>query len=61
MKTALDCYSREKQKESSADEYMVSSYYSRERFICPKCGEFVHLRRSKYSNYFAHYKRLGKR
>lgn len=58
MKTALDCYSRGKQKESSADEYMVSSYYSRERFICPECGEFVHLRRSKYSNYFAHYKRL---
>lgn len=57
MKTALDCYGRGKQKESSADEYIVNSYYSRERFICPECGEFVHLRRSKYSNYFAHYKK----
>lgn len=57
MKTALDCYGRGKQKESDADEYTVGSFYSRERFICPECGEFVHLRRSKYSNYFAHYKR----
>lgn len=57
MKTALDCYGRGKQKECNADEYIVGSVYSRERFICPECGESVHLRRSKYSNYFAHYKR----
>lgn len=57
MKTALDCYTRGKQKESSADDYILGSFYSRERFICPECGEFVHLKRSKYSNYFAHYKK----
>lgn len=57
MKTALDCYGRGKQKECNADEYIVGSVYSRDRFICPECGESVHLRRSKYSNYFAHYKR----
>lgn len=57
MKTALDCYGRGKQKECDADEYEVGSFYSRERFICPECGEFVHLTRGKYSNCFAHYKR----
>lgn len=58
MKTALDCYSRGKQKESSADEYIVNVHYPRERFVCPECGEFVHLRRIKDSNYFAHNKKL---
>lgn len=57
MKTALDYYSRGKQKESNADDYNVNSYYHRGRFICPECGEDVHLRKSKYSNYFAHYKK----
>ncbi len=57
MKTALDFYARGKQKEANADEYDRSRYYSRDRFICPECGEAVHLTGSKYSNYFAHFKK----
>ncbi len=57
MKTALDFYARGKQKEANADEYDRSRYYSRDRLICPECGEAVHLTGSRYSNHFAH--RLG--
>ncbi|PLT84539.1 hypothetical protein [Mediterraneibacter gnavus] len=57
MKTALDFYARGKQKEANADEYDRSRYYSKDRFICPECGEPVHLTGSKYSNHFAHYKK----
>ena len=56
MKTALDLYERGKQKEVNADEYNRTWDYSRSRFICPECGEAVHLTGSKYSNHFAHYK-----
>lgn len=57
MKTALDFYARGKQKEANADEYDRSRYYSKDRFICPECGEPVHLTGSKYSNHFAHFKK----
>lgn len=57
MKTALDFYARGKQKEANADEYDRSRYYSRDRFICPECGEAVHLTGSRYSNHFAHFKK----
>lgn len=57
MKTALDFYARGKQKEANADEYDRFRYYSRDRFICPECGEAVHLTGSKYSNHFAHFKK----
>lgn len=57
MKTAIDFYARGKQKEADADEYERSNLYSRSRFICPECGEAVHLTGSKYSNFFAHYKK----
>lgn len=56
MKTALDFYERGKQKEANADEYDRARYYSRDRFICPECGEAVYLTSSKYSNHFAHFK-----
>lgn len=57
MKTAIDFYAPGKQKEADADEYDRSHYYSRERFICPECGEAVYLTGSKYSNFFSHYKK----
>ncbi len=47
----------QKQKEANADEYDRSRYYSRDRFICPECGEAVHLTGSRYSNHFAHFKK----
>lgn len=59
MKTALDYYDRGKLKESNADDYNSSSYYAKGRFICPECGEPVHIRPSKYSNFFVHYKRTN--
>lgn len=57
MKTAIDCYARGKQKEANADDYSRQRIYSVGRFICPECGEIVHLTGSKYSNHFAHYKK----
>lgn len=57
MKTAIDFYARGKQREANADEYNRSNLYSRNRFICPECGEPVHLTGSKYSNFFSHYKK----
>ena len=57
MKTAIDFYERGKLKEANADEYNRSSYYSKNRFICPECGEPVHLTGSKYANFFSHYKK----
>lgn len=54
MKTALDFYERGKQKEVNADEYDRSRYYSRNRFICPECGEAVYLTGNKDSNHFTH-------
>lgn len=57
MKTALDFYERGKLKESNADEYYANSYYPKGRFICPECGEQVYIRRSKYANFFFHFKR----
>ena len=56
MKTALDFYDRGKQKEVNADEYDRSQSYSRNRFICPECGEAVHLTGNRNSNHFAHFK-----
>lgn len=57
MKTAIDCYARGKQREANADEYSRARSYSQGRFICPECGELVHLTGSRYSNHFAHYKK----
>lgn len=57
MKTALDFYARGKQKEANADEYDRSYRYSRDRFICPECGELVHLTGNKKKNHFAHFKK----
>lgn len=57
MKTAIDCYARGKQREANADEYSRARIYNQGRFICPECGELVHLTGSKYSNHFAHYKK----
>lgn len=57
MKTALDYYARGKQREVNANEYNRDWDYGRERFICPECGEAVHLTGNKDSNYFAHYKK----
>lgn len=57
MKTALNFYARGKQKEANADEYDCSRYYSRDRFICPECGEAVHLTGNRYSKHFAHLKK----
>ncbi|MBO8463101.1 MAG: hypothetical protein IAC13_04135 [Firmicutes bacterium] len=59
MKTALDFYARGKQRESNADDYEISSYYIKGRFICPECGEPVYLRPSKYSNFFIHFKKTN--
>lgn len=56
MKTAIDFYVRGKQKEAHADDYDRNSYYSSSRFICPECGETVHLTHKKDSNHFSHYK-----
>lgn len=55
MKTALDFYARGKQKEANADEYDRFRCYSRDRFICPECGEAVHLTGNGKNNHFAHY------
>ena len=60
MKTAIDCYARGKQKEANADDYSRQRIYSVGRFICPECGEIVHLTGSKYSNHFAHYKKTDR-
>ena len=57
MKTAIDFYERGKLREANANEYNRASYYSRSRFICPECGEPVHLTGSKYSNFFSHFKK----
>lgn len=57
MKTAIDCYARGKQREANADEYSRGRSYFQGRFICPECGELVHLTGSKYSNHFSHYKK----
>ena len=57
MKRAIDFYARGKQKEADADEYDRNSYYSKERFICPECGEPVHITSRKNRNYFAHFKK----
>lgn len=57
MKTAIDFYTRGKQKEANADEYDRKHFYSRNRFLCPECGEPVHLTGSKYSNHFSHFKK----
>lgn len=57
MKTAIDCYARGKQREANADEYSRARAYFHGRFICPECGELVHLTGSRYSNHFAHYKK----
>lgn len=59
MKTALDYYVRGKQKESNADDYNSNSSYVKGRFICPECGEPVHIRPSKYANFFVHYSRTN--
>lgn len=60
MKTAIDCYDRGKQKEIDADQFPRKLRASFGRFICPECGEYVHLKSSKYSNFFAHYKKTAK-
>lgn len=57
MKTAIDCYARGKQREANADEYSRARSYFHGRFICPECGELVHLTGNKDSNHFAHYKK----
>lgn len=57
MKTAIDFYDRGKMKESSADEYSSGGYYFKGRFICPECGEPVHISRSRYSNFFSHFQK----
>ena len=57
MKTAIDCYARGKQREANADDYTRSRIYPQGRFICPECGELVHLAGSKYANHFSHYKK----
>lgn len=48
MNTAIDFYSRGKEKEAEANEYTLPGYYPLGRFICPECGEEVFLSRSKY-------------
>ena len=57
MNTAIDFYSRGKEKEAEANEYTLPGYYPLGRFICPECGEEVFLSRSKYKNFFKHRKR----
>lgn len=57
MKIAIDFYARGKQKEVDADEYDRTRYYSKDRFICPECGEPVHLTSGKKRNHFAHFKK----
>lgn len=59
MNTAIDFYSRGKEKEAEAKDYSTSYWYPRGRFICPECGEEVYLSRSKYKNFFKHYKRTA--
>lgn len=56
MKTAIDFY--DKEKEANADDYDRSLFYSKERFICPECGDSVHLTGRKNNNYFSHYKKV---
>lgn len=57
MKTAIDFYDRGKMKESNADEYSSGGYYFKGRFICPECGEPVHISKSRYSNFFSHFQK----
>lgn len=57
MKTAIDFYERGKQKEANANEYNRNFNYAYGRFICPECGEAVHLTGNKDSNHFSHYKK----
>lgn len=57
MNTAIDFYSRGKEKEAEANDYTLPGYYPAGRFICPECGEEVFLSRSKYKNFFKHRKR----
>ena len=57
MNTAIDFYSRGKEKEAEANEYTLPGFYPIGRFICPECGEEVFLSRSKYKNFFKHRKR----
>ena len=59
MNTAIDFYSRGKEKEAEARDYSTSQWYPRGRFICPECGEEVCLTKSKYKNFFRHYKRTA--
>ena len=42
MNTAIDFYSRGKEKEAEANEYTLPGYYPLGRFICPECGECVY-------------------
>lgn len=57
MKNAIDFYERGKQKEANADEFNRNFRYVHGRFICPECGEAVHLTGYKDSNHFSHYKK----
>lgn len=57
MNTAIDFYSRGKEKEAEAKDFTSSAWYPRGRFICPECGEDVCLNRSKYKKFFRHYRR----
>lgn len=59
MNTAIDFYSRGKEKEAEAKDYSTFNFYPRGRFICPECGEDVYLSKSKYKNFFKHYKRTS--
>lgn len=57
MKTAIDNYTRGKQKECNADEYLCITYPS-SRFVCPECGESVFIRPSSKGNkFFVHHKK----
>lgn len=57
MNTAIDFYTRGKEKEAEANDYTLPGFYPMGRFICPECGEEVFLSRSKYKNFFKHRKR----
>ena len=54
MKTAIDFYARGKMKESNADDFPAIKY-PKNKFVCPECGENVHLCSGIYSNHFSHY------
>lgn len=57
MKTAIDNYFLGKVREVSANEFSRGYSTWPGRFVCPECGEEVHLSHNKNSMHFSHYQK----